>query len=47
LGIPKNTTCDRDDRIGGSINESEFDRWNAIYGKVLGLNECGVDETVE
>ena len=28
----------QDDGIGGSIDESEFDRWNAICRKVLGLN---------
>jgi len=29
----------RDDRIGGSINESEFDRRNAICRKMLSLNK--------
>ena len=29
----------RDDRIGGSINESKLDRWNAVCKEVLSLNE--------
>jgi len=36
----------RDDRIGGSINESKFDRWNAICREVLSLNEYIIDEGV-
>jgi len=35
-----------DDRIGGSIYESKFDRRNAICREVLSLNEYGVDEGV-
>jgi len=36
----------QDDRIGGSINESKFDRWNAICREVLSLNEYRIDEGV-
>ena len=36
----------RDDRIGSSINESEFDRWNAICWKMLSLNKHRINERV-
>jgi len=36
----------RDDRIGGSINELKFNRWNAICRKVLSLNEYRVNKGV-
>jgi len=37
----------QDDGIGGSIDESEFDRWNAICREVLSLNEYRINKESE
>jgi len=38
--------CLQDDRIGSSIDESEFDRRNAICWKMLSLNKHRINERV-
>ena len=37
--------CLQDDRIGSSIDELEFDRWNAICWKMLSLNKHRMKES--